>query len=87
MDDYVLKWVGAGTVVATTTAAVLMMKKQKPFNNSDFSEQAFDAEVINENKLFWIELPQNSEYYGFFSANSGVQTNFYILNCLVYCTK
>lgn len=45
MDEYILKLVGAGTVVATTTA-FLMMRKQKPFNpNCDFSQQTVDAEV------------------------------------------
>ncbi|XP_060559682.1 long-chain-fatty-acid--CoA ligase 1-like isoform X2 [Ruditapes philippinarum] len=50
MDDYVLKLVGTGTVVATA-AAYMLMNKHKPFNNCDFSEQSIEAEEEKDAKI------------------------------------
>ena len=57
MDDYVLKLLGTGTVVATA-AAWYMFKKPAAFNpNFDFSQQSRDAQVSsvwrNARKLQW----------------------------------
>ena len=45
MDEYILKLLGAGTVVATT-AAYLLLKTPPVFNNNvDWSSQTVDAPV------------------------------------------